>query len=200
MPESPRLAYPPSCKHLWKVSQLEGWRRFETDTHAGLLMQETPRSHSDSHTCSIFAYASPRLRLSHVELLPFSAPLFGCTEPQGRAQQHICCSENKATKTQCHQEILQHYWKVSGKRVFFFFANTKTTLVLSAATTSTCEQGISILCSHRINTRFRRHCPHAVNRYFMSMLLNARHLHRPLHYIAPLVEVYPNFWVKTIFF
>lgn len=90
-------------------------------------------------------------------------------------------------------------WVVTESSSFSFFENTKTALVLSAATTATCEQGISILCSHRIN-RFRRHYSHAVNRHFTSVLLNTKHLHRPFHYIIPLVQVYPNFWVKAFLF
>lgn len=103
------------------------------------------------------------------------------SEPWGRADKYIWHLENKATNHIINekQEILQHCWKVSDKKVLPSPC-VKRALVPSTATTATQEQEIPVLCSHRVNTRFRRHCPNVVNSCFLFMLLSTKHLHRPL--------------------
>lgn len=111
MPESPRLVYHPPANisakhHSWKV--VLDLRQIHT------LDCSCKRPHAvlvTRHTCSIFARARPRLHLSHMEPLPCSAPIWlysYSSEPQGRAEQYICCLENKATNPQCHQWKAEH--------------------------------------------------------------------------------------------
>lgn len=175
MPESPRLAYPPPANifgkyHSWKA---------DVDlrqTHTLDCSCKRP------HAVTVTVTPAPALHMQVPDYIWTTWNCFHFLLPCLAAQSHNTGQSSiyavRKTNQQTHNVISEsrRFFSTTERwvtRESSFFESTTTTLVvLSAATTATCEQGISILCSHKINNRFRRHCPHAVNRYFMSVLLN----------------------------
>lgn len=187
MPESPRLAYPPPANifgkhHSWKA---------DVD-----LRQTHTLDCSCKRPHAVTVTVTPALSL-HMQVpdclrttwscFHFLLPCLAARSHKAGQSSTYAVQKTKEKNTMSSVKSRRSFntaerWVI--RESSSFSENTKTTLVLSADTTETCEQGISILCSHRINTRFRRHCPHAVNRYFMFVLLNTKYIHRPIHYIT----------------
>lgn len=132
----------PSCKHLWKALQLEGWLRFETDTCAGLLMQETPHSYSDmSHLLHLCMYKSQTASEPHRATHMFCYPAWRCShssEPQGRAV-HMLLGKGSNKNTTS---------SVKSKR---FFNTTERWVTRKSSPFPLCQNSIGTLyCHHSI--------------------------------------------------
>lgn len=124
MPESPRLAYPPPANisgkyHSWKA---------DVDlrqTHTLDCSCKRP------HAVTVTVTPAPALRMQVPDCIWTTWNCFSFLLPHLAAQSHKAGQSSthavRTTNQQTHnvirekQEILQHYWKVSDKRVFFFF-------------------------------------------------------------------------------